>query len=60
MVDLCGQGGEIAHYHVRPSYMCLRWEDIDFYAFRGQDGTLDIRANMTLKWCKGQTLKPYE
>jgi hypothetical protein len=57
VIDLCGRGGEIAHNHLRPKHMCLRWEDMDFYAFRrDEDQSIDIRANVTLKWCKGVSL----
>jgi hypothetical protein len=57
LVDLCGRGAEIAHHHLRPEYMCLRWEDVSFYSFQSdEDDSMDIRAQIKIRWSKGKTL----
>ncbi|KAI4608917.1 hypothetical protein J4E83_008956 [Alternaria metachromatica] len=60
VVDTCGRGaGEFARNPVRPEYMCLRWEDIEFYSFQcddDDDDEFDIRAQVKIRWRKGKTL----
>lgn len=57
VVDTCGRGGEFARHPVRPEYMCLRWEDIEFYPFQcDDDDEFDIRAQVKIRWGKGKTL----
>lgn len=57
MIDLCGRGADIARHPLRPEHMCLRWEDVSFYSFQHEDeASFDIRAQITVRWSKGQTL----
>lgn len=57
IVDLGGRGGEIAHNPKRPEHMCLCWQDVDFYTFQSvEDTKFDIRATVTIRWSKGQSL----
>ncbi|EUC39123.1 hypothetical protein COCCADRAFT_81378 [Bipolaris zeicola 26-R-13] len=61
MVDICGRGCDIARHPQRESHMCLRWEDIDFFSFQSEnDDSMDIRAQITVKWSKGQSLNDSE
>ena len=61
VVDLCGRGANIARHPLRPDHMCLRWEDVSFYLFqREDDDSLDIRAQIKVRWAKGQSLKESE
>ncbi|EME47690.1 hypothetical protein DOTSEDRAFT_32084 [Dothistroma septosporum NZE10] len=56
VVDLCGRGSDIARHALRPEHMCLCWGDVAFYTFqRDDDDSFDIRAQVTVRWSKGQS-----
>ncbi|KAI4614775.1 uncharacterized protein J4E87_009370 [Alternaria ethzedia] len=44
------RGDKFARNPVRPKYMCLRWEDIEFYSFQcDNDNEFDIRAQVKIR-----------
>ena len=61
VIDLCGRGGEIARHPLKREHMCLRWEDIELYAFSNSGASeLDIRMNIKVRWAKNQTMNESE
>lgn len=56
LIDLCGRGGDIARHPCHPDHMCLRWEDMAFYCFADDEGSIDICANVKVCRSKGQSL----
>lgn len=57
MIDLTGRGCEIARNPQRPEHMCLRWEDVKFFSFQGEeDETFEIKAHIQVRWAKGKAL----
>lgn len=56
LIDLCGRSGDITRHPQRPEHMCLRWENVALYCFSNDKGAIDIRANVKVRWSKGQSL----